>query len=251
MHDCSGLGPRASGAARRWAAELVAEGYVVLVPDSFGPRDLADGICTEVPERARAANAYVRAGDALGALDHLRSLPIVDPRRIGLIGNSHGGFTTLAAMFDPGDARTTQALAKRNGFAAAIALYPACANRFGDWSVTRAEGLRGAITGYAGVFKPVAPLLILIGEKDDWTPAEPCARLAAAAKAAGHPVEIKVYPGAHHAFDSAAPVRWLPQRNNPNAPGGKGATTGGQPEAWADAKLQVRAFFARTLKAGP
>jgi dienelactone hydrolase len=24
------------------------------------------------------------------------------------------------------------------------------------------------------VYKPVAPVLILIGEKDDWTPAEPC-----------------------------------------------------------------------------
>ncbi len=41
MHDCSGLGPRSSGAPRRWADELVAQGYVVLIPDSFTPRDSA------------------------------------------------------------------------------------------------------------------------------------------------------------------------------------------------------------------
>ncbi len=29
MHDCSGLGPRSSGAPLRWAEELVEQGYVV------------------------------------------------------------------------------------------------------------------------------------------------------------------------------------------------------------------------------
>jgi dienelactone hydrolase len=35
MHDCSGLGPRSSGAPGRWAKELVGRGYVVLMADSF------------------------------------------------------------------------------------------------------------------------------------------------------------------------------------------------------------------------
>lgn len=30
MHDCSGLGPRSSGAPERWAKELLTYGYVVL-----------------------------------------------------------------------------------------------------------------------------------------------------------------------------------------------------------------------------
>src|SRR5689334_13741478 len=38
MHDCSGLGPRSSGAPRRWADELVGQGYVVAIPDSFSTR---------------------------------------------------------------------------------------------------------------------------------------------------------------------------------------------------------------------
>ena len=68
------------------------------------------------------------------------------------------------------------------------------------------------------MYAPTAPVLILIGDKDDWTPAEPCRQLTAAARAAGYPVTIKIYPGAHHAFDSYNPVRYLETRVNANAP---------------------------------
>jgi dienelactone hydrolase len=107
------------------------------------------------------------------------------------------------------------------------------------------------VTSHVGVYKPIAPLLILIGEKDDWTPAEPCRWLAETAQAQGYPVEIKIYPGAHHSFDSYAPLRWVPGRNNPNQPSGLGATTSGDPSAWADARKQVAAFFAKHLRGGP
>ena len=69
----------------------------------------------------------------------------------------------------------------------------------------------------ANVFKPIAPLLILIGELDDWTPAEPSRKLAA-----GYPVEIKVYPGAHHSFDSILPVRHVADRINAHSATGRG-----------------------------
>ena len=104
------------------------------------------------------------------------------------------------------------------------------------------------MTSYSGVYKPIAPLLILIGEKDDWTPAEPCRHLAEASRGAGYPVDIKIYAGAHHSFDSDRPIRYDWRRNNGNSPSGKGATTGGDYSAWADAKKQVAAFFARHLK---
>lgn len=222
MHDCSGLGPASSGAPGRWAQELVGRGYVVVMPDSFSTRGLAGGICT-VPLSQRRANVSPerRAGDAYAALAYARSLPYVDGRRVGLMGGSHGGSTTVAAMLAPaGD--------KRDGFGAAVALYPRC-------------------DLHAGVYRTVAPLLILIGEKDDWTPAEPCRQLAADARAAGQPVTIKVYPGAHHSFDSPNRVRYVAARVNPNAPGGRGATTGGDPAAWADSIRQVTAFFDQHL----
>jgi dienelactone hydrolase len=91
-------------------------------------------------------------------------------------------------------------------------------------------------------------VLILIGEKDDWTPADACRQLTDAARETGSPVAIKVYPGAHHAFDSPNPVRYVAARVNPNAPTGRGATTGGDPRAWADSIREVTAFFGQHLR---
>jgi dienelactone hydrolase len=249
MHDCSGLGPRSSGAPGRWAKELMAQGYVVLIPDSFTPRGFPDGVCTIPGSETVAANGYARAADAYGALAALRALPFVDGKRIGLIGNSHGGWTVLAAMVAQPDLDDPLGNAKRNGFAAALALYPSCSVRYGDWSTARAKGVRfGPAVTFTGTYRPLAPVMILIGEKDDWTPAEPCRRLVENSQAAGHPMQIKIYPGAHHAFDNASPVRYNAQRNNPNASSGRGATTGGDATAWADARQQVFAFFSLHLK---
>src|SRR5262245_29593756 len=48
LHDCSGLGPRSSGAPWRWASELVQRGYLSIWPDSFTPRGRPNGVCTAV-----------------------------------------------------------------------------------------------------------------------------------------------------------------------------------------------------------
>jgi dienelactone hydrolase len=219
MHDCSGLGPRSSGAPGRWATELVGRGYVVMMPDSFTTRGFPGGVCTNPSPRRNDVGPSRRVRDAYAALAHLRTLPFVDGSRVGLMG----GATTLAAMVAP---------SASPGFRAAVALYPGCA----PW-------LRSP-----DAYRPAGPLLILIGEKDDWTPAEPCRRLAEAAQQAGAPVTIKVYPGAYHSFDSASPVRYVETRVNANSPTGHGATTGGDPEAWADSIREVAAFFGRALK---
>ena len=57
-----------------------------------------------------------------------------------------------------------------------------------------------------------------------------------------------VYPGAQHSFDSNAPLRFVAERNNSTSPSGRGATTGGDPAAWAEARREVREFFAKHLK---
>ena len=209
LHDCSGLGPRSSGAPGRWAATLVERGYVVVMPDSFSTRGVPDGVCTGGSRRANVGPDR-RAQDAFDALGYAQRLPYVDAKRIGVMGGSHGGTTTLLALRQP-------------GFAAGVALYPRCSS---------------APDGY----QPAAPLLILIGELDDWTPAADCQRLASAAA-------LKVYPGAHHAFDSDRPVRFIAARLNPSSPSGRGATTGGNAAAWKDAIEEVTRFFARSLSA--
>ena len=249
MHDCSGLGPRSSGAPARWAAELVRQGYVILIPDSFTPRGFAEGVCFIPGKQTVSANGNVRAADAYGALAALRALPFVDGKRVGVMGNSHGGWTVLAAMVAPTGEADPLADAKRTGFAAAIALYPSCAARYGAWSTAREKGATfGPAVTFTGTYQPIAPVLILTGEKDDWTPAEPCRRLAESSRAAGHPVEIKIYPGAHHSFDGDRPLRYDGMRNNASSPSGRGATTGGDPAAWADARKQIASFFSLHLK---
>ena len=211
LHDCSGLGPRSSGAPGRWTEKLLDWGYVVIMPDSFSTRGYPDGICTDNSKGRLDVRPIRRAGDARTALAYLRTVPYVDQERIGLMGGSHGGASTLATLLRPA-----------NGFAAAVALYPRC-------SITPR-------------LKPDIPLLILIGELDDWTPAKDCLPLV------GEHVTVKVYPGAHHAFDSARPERYVAARINPSSPTGRGATTGGHPEAWADSVRQVSAFFGKNLK---
>ncbi|HKT17355.1 MAG TPA: dienelactone hydrolase family protein [Stellaceae bacterium] len=251
-HDCSGLGTHSSGAPGRWAPILAGEGYVVIMPDSFAPRGFPDGVCTAKAASEGGSIAAVlpgaRAVDAYAALDYLRTLPYVDGARIGIMGGSHGGSTTLAAMSVAASPLVRQARPEGPGFAAAIALYPGCGARFGGWNVERTYRDHGPVTRYIGVYKPLAPLLILIGEKDDWTPADQCQRLAQTAQEAGFPVSIKVYPGAYHAFDSSFPVRYIAERRNINKDSGKGATTGGDAAAWKDSIEQVKSFFARYLR---
>jgi dienelactone hydrolase len=222
LHDCSGLGPRSSGAPKRWGRLLVSEGYVVVIPDSFTTRGHAPGVCTNPAPNRQDVRPMVRTRDAYEALAYARALPYVDPKRIGLMGGSHGGASTLLTLGVPRAEGAPR-------FAAAISLYPSC--------------------NPANPYRPTAPLLILTGELDDWTPAEPCRKLAEKATAAGHAVSIKVYPGAHHSFDGNAPIRYVEARVNGNSPTGRGATTGGNAEAWADSIREVKAFFARHLAA--
>ena len=250
MHDCSGLGPRSSGAPMRWARDLVDQGYVVAIPDSFTTRGHSGGVCTDPSPNRNDVAPTRRASDAYSTLAFLRTLPYVDGSRVGIMGGSHGGSTTLASMVAPEGETEPLAKEKQHGFAAALALYPNCAARFGNWRTARVASRAGTSINYYGVYRPVAPLLILIGENDDWTPAEPCRKLTEAASQAGYSVSIKIYPGAHHSFDSNNPVRYNPERVNGNSPTGRGATTGGDPKAWEDSVREVFAFFDRHLKNG-
>jgi hypothetical protein len=63
MHDCSGLGPRSSGAPNRWAKELLIYGYVVLIPDSFNnarARQWRMHQSVSQPDRSEPISAHTR-----------------------------------------------------------------------------------------------------------------------------------------------------------------------------------------------
>ena len=166
-----------------------------------------------------------RLEDANAALQWLNRQSYVAAGRVGLMGWSNGGTGTLYTM------RDTRRM--EPGFRAAVAFYPGC------------RTLSRAKTPY----RPYAPLLILIGEADDWTPAAPCKLLAEVARAAGAPFEIVSYPGAHHSFDRInSPVRYRPNVRNLNKPDRLGATVGEHPQAREDAVKRTLAFFAQMLK---
>jgi dienelactone hydrolase len=89
------------------------------------------------------------------------------------------------------------------------------------------------------------PVLMLLGGKDDWTPAAPCEALAqSASRTRGH-ITAVLYPDAYHAFDSP---RIIGRQIVPEARGGLGATIEYNPRAHEDAEKQVRAFLAENLK---
>ena len=224
MHGCGGMYTNqgyVTASYRHWAELLALEGYVALLVDSFGPRGYRS-IC-ELQERP-IRESRERAADIYAAREWLAAQPYVAAGRIGVIGWSNGASGTLYGM------RESQ---RRRGIRAAVAFYPGCR------TLARSEP----------PFRPYAPLLVLAGEADDWTPAAPCVELAEIARKQGAPMEIVTYPGAHHSFDRInSPVRYRPHVRNLNRPDRKGATTGEHPEARKDAIRRTLAFFALHLK---
>lgn len=224
MHGCGGMYTNqgyVTASNRHWAELLALDGYVALLVDSFGPRGFRS-IC-ELQKRPIRENRE-RADDIYAARQWLAAQTYVAGDRVGLIGWSNGASGTLYGMRDS---------QTRRGIRAAVAFYPGC------------RTLARSKTPY----RPYAPLLILAGEADDWTPAAPCVELAAIARSQGAAMEIVTYPGAHHSFDRInSPVRYRPSVRNLNKPDLKGATVGEHPEARADATRRTLEFFARELK---
>ena len=94
LHGCNGLLKEGALVAREaaWTQHLTSHGYVVLFPDSFGPRDVTSDCEGRV--RAWAERSY----DAYGGLRYLQAQPFVLGERIGLMGWSHGGGTVVFAI---------------------------------------------------------------------------------------------------------------------------------------------------------
>jgi len=220
MHGCGGAYDRRGVLSQRmvdYAALINQAGMHALVVDSLTPRGEKQ-ICTQRSGTRFITQAHRRL-DALSALEWLAARSDVDASRLGLMGWSNGGSTVLAATNE----RHAEAARAAIKPAFAVAFYPGC----------EAELRRG--------YETRAHLLMLVGESDDWTPAEPCKRLAA--QAAGHPPQIEAYPGAFHGFDSAAPLRVRTDVPNGVHPG-KGVTVGGNPAALRLSREALLKFLA-------
>ena len=162
------------------AAELRRSGFATLTYDSFSARGLSQSAVVGSRTGPPLASGVA---DAFAALQLLAGHPRIDADRIGIDGFSFGGevahvtaFEVLRAVMATGSSR----------FAAHVATYPG-----GTY------GARAEASAYTG-----APILMLLGDKDDNLPVTKVEGYLAYASGAGHPAPIRtvVYPGAFHAW---------------------------------------------------
>jgi dienelactone hydrolase len=167
LHGCGGRGP----SQLLWAARLNAWGYAALIPDSMTPRGIKR-VCE--PDAQPFVTPRDRVGDIGSAVAWLRARPEIDPDRIAVLGQSHGGAAAALATQRP----------------------------------YRAFALRAAVDYYGPCVDPAehgkVPLLVLAGDLDDW--GHPVSRCTAYARAVQgeEVVDVHGYPGVYHAFDNPA-----------------------------------------------
>jgi dienelactone hydrolase len=225
LHGCHGV----SDSNHDWSRWFRERGYVALLVDSWGPRGYGRTCDPTLPD----IPVTERFDDAVGALHFLHGKPYVDRERIGVIGWSNGGVFAVAAVNGPSleRARHRGVVPPAPGFRASVAVYPGGCYSLVDELVTR-------------------PLLVLIGDADDWTTPGPCVAMVEAMRRRGADASIVLYPQAYHYFDVVGQPRAYLQdvanRNKPNEC--CGATVAFDAAAFADARGRVAAFFGYHLK---
>ena len=225
LHGCGGpldANDRLSPFLARYAAYFNAESYHFLVPNSFTPRG-EKSICA-TPNARRSITESDRRDDVFAALSWLSTQSGVDMARVAVVGWSHGAQTVLQVI--DGSLKTSNSQLYKP--AAAVAFYPGCLSQ-----------LKNA--GY----QPGAPLLLMTGELDNWTPAKNCIAFHdRIAPVAIHPFDLVVYPGSYHGFDSLSKV--VERAGVGNTASGK-AMVGGNPDALRASHLRLFDFLARHL----
>lgn len=172
-HSCAGANPHTDALGQ----VLVSWGYLVLAPDP------SVGAAPAARTTPNVVTPNMRVADIAGALPTISATrPDVVKGKVGIIGHSHGGSTVIRS------AQKNFGLAQR-GLVAGVAYYPGCNPQFD-----------GGID---------IPVLLLAGEKDDWTPADRCRTLVSASPR-GSLVDAVYYPNAYHSFDSKVADRNVP-----------------------------------------
>lgn len=176
-HGSEGVSDAREG---RFAREIVAMGVAAVVIDSFTPRGV---VSTIQDQSAVAGHDFNR--DALMALKALGADSRIDRSRIGIIGFSKGGASTLMAAHEPQVVAAGVPADLR--YALHVPFYPAC----------NAQYHRPKTTG--------APIYMLLGGADSYVGVESCQTYAETLRASGAQVEVVVFADAMHGFDGGQP----------------------------------------------
>lgn len=221
LHGCGGLGGHADPVQpryREWAERLLKAGNAVLLPDSYGSRELGPQ-CRVKESHIKARRE--RVADIAASRAWLMRQTWVARSRVSLIGWANGASALLWAVRPQGVARDASP-----DFRAAIAFYPDCRISAGlGWS-TR------------------VPTLVLIGANDDVSSPPACRQMVDGAHGRSALARIVVYPGAYHDFDRAnMPLHAAAGSSDAAAP--EHGHLGTDTVARADAQKEVSQWLAR------
>ena len=222
LHGCGGpldANDKLSPFLARYAAYFNAEGYDFLVPDSFTPRG-EKSICG-TPNAQRRITELDRREDVFAAMSWLATQPDVDTKRVAVVGWSHGAQTVLTVM----NASDSFVATQPRHPVAAVAFYPGC------FSLAR-----------GGSYKLEAPMLMMVGELDNWTLAKNCVAFHERMRLTSGPAfDLVVYPGSYHSFDSLSKVT---ERSGVGSTASGKAMVGGNPEALRASHQRLFDFLA-------
>jgi len=221
LHGCGGLASHSEPVQLRyrdWAEQLLKDGKAVLLPDSYGSREL--GPQCNVKER-RVLARRERVADILAARQWLQQQPWAARARISLLGWANGAGAVLWAVRPQLSARNIEP-----DFRSAIAFYPDCRVSSGlGWSAR-------------------VPTLVLIGAKDDVSSPPACRQMVEGARGRSALAWIVVYPSAYHDFDRAnLPVHAIGPTTDATDP--EKGHLGTDAEARADSQKRVAEWLAR------
>ena len=149
-------------------------GFATFELKSFKSRDIESTVGSQVE-----VTTAMMILDAYRALEKLSEHPSIDKNKVSITGWSLGGAVSLFSAWLP----IKNAITKKVSFASHLPIYPPC---FVDPENTDFTD---------------APIHILIGENDNWTPAKPCTEFVKKINKKGN-VGLTIYPNAHHSFDS-------------------------------------------------
>lgn len=154
------------------------DGFATFELNSFKSRDITStvGSQDEVTIAAIILDAY-------RALEKLAEHPNIDKEKVSITGWSLGGGVSLFSGWMP----VKNAITTSVSFASHLAFYPPCFINPENLAFTQ------------------EPIHILIGEKDNWTPAAPCSNLIKKLEGKAN-IALTTYPESHHSFDSETPV---------------------------------------------
>jgi dienelactone hydrolase len=219
LHGCGGLNGQSDQVQPRyrdWAEQLLRSGYAVLLPDSYGSRELGPQ-CRAKERRVLARRE--RVADIVASRQWLLQQPWVAADRISLIGWANGASAVLWAV------RPQLAQKTEPDFRSAVAFYPDCRISSGlGWSAR-------------------VPTLLLIGAGDDVSSPSACRQMVDGARGRSALARIVVYPHAVHDFDRANVPLHAVAATDAGAP--EQGHVGGDPDARADAQKRVAEWLAR------